>query len=183
VFTNVPRALLLDLAHVTGPTREKDACHRGYAASWGAASWNRYRSTAPGHRCDQVGTRLDQEDYRGGVECGILDQAAVAMTHKEMQWQAHLIRPFRVEGDYEHARSLVDYMGSPAPSAAEQENGRRDQTTRLGHCSPDTRCWGRINLQLCGDMGQCAAMSPEDQSAARPRFHVADAVVVLDGVA
>src|SRR3954469_13042200 len=100
--------------------------HRGYAASWGAASWNRYRSTAPGHRCDQVGTRFDEQNDRGGVECGVLDQASVPMAHKKKEWQAHLTRPFRFEGDYEYARSHLDYMGSPAASAAEQDDRRRD---------------------------------------------------------
>ena len=121
-----PLALSVDLAHVTIPTREKDACHRGDVASWGAASWNRYRSTAPGHRRDQVGTRFDEQNLRGGVECGVLDQASVPMAHKKMEWQAYLTRLFRVDGDYEYARSHLDYMGGPAASAAEREDCRRD---------------------------------------------------------
>jgi hypothetical protein len=82
--------LLLNLAHVTRPTREQDACHRGHRASRGPASWHRHCSAAAGHCRHQIRTRLHKKDYGGGMKFVDVDQTAVAMTHEKMQRHAHV---------------------------------------------------------------------------------------------
>ena len=125
--------LLLNLTHVTKAPPEQDACHRGYPASRGAASWDPYCSAAARRRRHLVRTRLNQVDERGGMERVLDDQAAVAVTYEEMQRQARLSRRFHVERDYEHSGSLADDTGSPTAYEGEQDCGSRDQERRRSH--------------------------------------------------
>ena len=147
--------LLLNLTHVTKAPPEQDACHRGYPASRGAASWDPYCSAAARRRRHLVRTRLNQVDERGGMERVLDDQAAV-VTYEEMQRQARISRRFHVERDYEHSGSLANDTGSPTACEGEQDCGSHDQERRRSH---------RQRLPVTGScqlrLGQSAGMSLE----------------------